>query len=152
MWTVTATMNAGGRWPPSSRMQGIEKVTLESASDYWRIWFYVLEEAGLDVQLVTASQARQLSGRPKTGKLDAMRLARLTEKGLLRASFVPPAEIRALRHYTRARTHLVQDRTRCWQRLEKLLEDALIKVSAVASTLATRLGARHDRGADRRGA
>ena len=97
----------------------------------------MLEEAGLDVQLVTPSQARQLSGRPKTDKLDAMWLARLTGKGLLRASFVPPPEIRALRHYTRARTHLTQDRTRCWQRLEKLLEDALIKVSSVASKLTT---------------
>jgi len=97
----------------------------------------VLEEAGLDVQLVAASQARQLSGRPKTDRLDAMWLARLTEKGLLRASFVPPPEIRVLRHYARARTHLTQDRTRCWQRLEKLLEDALIKVSAVASKLTT---------------
>jgi transposase len=117
--------------------QGIEKVTLESTSDYWRIWYYLLEAAGLDVQLVSASQARQLSGRPKTDKLDAMWLARLTENGMLRPSFVPPAEIRALRHYARARTHLVQDRTRCWQRLEKLLEDALIKVSAVASKLTT---------------
>jgi transposase len=70
-------------------------------------------------------------------KLDAMWLARLTEKGLLRPSFVPPAQIRVLRQYTRARTHLVQDRTRCWQRLEKLLEDALVKVSAVASKLTT---------------
>jgi transposase len=66
-----------------------------------------------------------------------MWLARLTENGLLRPSFVPPAEIRVLRHYARARTHLTQDRTRCWQRLEKLLEDALIKISAVASTLTT---------------
>jgi transposase len=137
VWMVTATMNAVRALAAQLKDEGIEKVTLEPASDYWRIWFYVLEEAGLDVQLVTASQARQLSGRPKTDKLDAMWLARLTEKGLLRASFVPPAEIRVLRHYTRARTHLVQDRTRCWQRLEKLLEDALVKVSAVASTLAT---------------
>ena len=117
---------------------GVEKVTLESTSDYWRIWFYLLEAAGLDVQLVSASQARQLSGRPKTDKLDAMWLARLTENGLLRPSFVPPADIRALRHYTRARTHLTQDRTRCWLRMEKLLEDALIKVSAVASKMTTR--------------
>jgi len=73
-------------------------VTLESTSDYWRIWFYVLEEAGLDVQLVNASQAKQLTGRPETGRADAMWLARLTGKGLLRASFVPPAEIRVLRH------------------------------------------------------
>ena len=112
-------------------------MTLESTSDYWRIWFYVLEAAGLDVQLVSASQARQLSGRPKTDRLDAMWLARLTEMGLLRPSFVPPAEIRVLRHYTRARTRLTWDRTRCWGRLEKLLEDALIKVSAVASKLTT---------------
>jgi transposase len=89
------------------------------------------------VQLVTAHQAKQLTGRPKTDKLDVMWLARLTEKGLLRPSFVPPAPVRALRHYTRARTHLTQDRTRCFQRLEKLLEDALIKLSAVASKLAT---------------
>jgi transposase len=80
---------------------------------------------------------KQISGRPKTDRLDAMRLARLTEKGLLRPSFVPPAEIRVLRHYTRARTHLTGDRTRCWQRLEKLLEDALVKVSSVASSLTT---------------
>jgi transposase len=135
VWMVSATMGAVAALGAQLKAEGIEKVTLESTSDYWRIWFYVLEEAGLDVQLVTASQARQLSGRPKTDKLDAMWLARLTEKGLLRPSFVPPPEIRVLRHYTRARTHLVQDRTRCWQRLEKLLEDALIKVSAVASKL-----------------
>jgi transposase len=98
----------------------------------------VLEEAGLAVQLVNASQARNLPGRPKTDKLDAMWLARLTEMGLLRPSFVPPAEIRVLRGYARARTRLTQDRTRCLQRLEKLLEDALIKVSAVASKLTTR--------------
>ena len=61
---------------------------------------------------------------------------RLTEMGLLRPSFVPPAQIRALRHYTRARTHLARDRTRCWQRLEKLLEDALCKLAAVVSKLA----------------
>jgi transposase len=64
-------------------------------------------------------------------------LAKLTEKGLLRPSFVPPAEIRRLRDYTRLRVDLTRERTRYWQRLEKLLEDALIKLSAVASTLDT---------------
>src|SRR5437588_6603433 len=57
--------------------------------------------------------------------------------GLLRASFVPPKAIRDLRDCTRARARLVQERTRCWQRLEKLLEAALVKVSSVASKLAT---------------
>jgi transposase len=138
VWRVPATMNAVTVLAADLAGQGIEKVTLESTSDYWRIWYYVLEAAGLQVQLVSATQARQISGRSKTDRLDAMWLARLTEKGLLRPSFVPPAPVRALRHYTRARTHLVQDRTRCVQRLEKLLEDALIKVSAVASKLTTR--------------
>jgi transposase len=137
VWEVRATVSAVGALAQQLAGLGIEKVTVESTSDYWRIWYYVLEAGGLDVQLVSATQARQLSGRPKTDRLDAMWLARLTERGLLRPSFVPPAPVRALRHYARARTHLVQDRTRCWQRLEKLLEDALVKVSAVASKLTT---------------
>jgi transposase len=64
-------------------------------------------------------------------------LAKLTEKGLLRPSFVPPAPIRQLRDYTRLRVDLTRERSRYWQRLEKLLEDALIKLSSVASTLDT---------------
>jgi transposase len=121
---VPATMHAVTELAGRLAAEGVQKVTLESTSDYWRIWFYVLEEAGLDVQLVNASQARNLPGRPKTDKLDAMWLARLTEMGLLRPSFVPPTEIRALRGCARARTRLTQDRTRCWARMEKLLEDA----------------------------
>jgi transposase len=115
----------------------IEKVTIESTSDYWRIWYYLLEAAGLSVQLVNARDVKNVPGRPKTDKLDAVWLAKLTEKGLLRPSFVPPAEIRRLRDYTRLRVDLTHDRTRYWQRLEKLLEDALIKISSVASTLVT---------------
>ena len=118
--------------------EGIEKVTLESTSDYWRIWFYLLEAAGLDVQLVRARDVKQAPGRPKTDKLDAVWLAKLTERGMLRPSFVPPAEIRQLRDYTRLRTDLTRERTRHYSRLEKLLEDALIKVSAVASKLDTK--------------
>ena len=93
----------------------------------------MLESAGLAVQLVSASQAKNLKGRPKTDKLDAMWLARLTQLGLLRPSFVPPAAIRAVRDFTRARTDLVRERTRCLQRLEKLLEDAMVKITSVAS-------------------
>jgi transposase len=137
VWTVKARMNAIRGLGRQLRRDGIEMVTLESTSDYWRIWFFVLEACGLAVQLVNAAQAKNLPGRPKTDKLDAMWLARLTELGLLRPSFVPPAAIRALRDYTRARTRLVQERTRCWQRLEKLLEGALVKLSSVASKLTT---------------
>ena len=114
--------------------QGIEKITIESTSDYWRIWYYLLEAAGLDVQLVNARDVKNVPGRPKTDKLDAVWLAKLTEKGLLRPSFVPPAPIRQLRDYTRLRTDLTRERTRHYSRLEKLLEDALIKVSAVAAS------------------
>jgi transposase len=115
---------------------GVELVVMESTSDYWRIWFYLLEAAGLNVQLVNSSHARQLAGRPKTDRLDAQWIARLAEMGLLRPSFVPPPEIRALRDLTRTRLQLVRDRTREWQRLEKLLEGALVKLSSAVSSLA----------------
>ena len=115
--------------------EGIERVTVESTSDYWRIWFYLLEAAGLAVQLVNSRDVKNVPGRPKTDKLDAVWLAKLTEKGLLRPSFVPPAPIRQLRDYTRLRVDLTRERARYWQRMEKLLEDALIKVSSVVSRM-----------------
>jgi transposase len=122
VWTVRARMGAIRKLGRQLARAGIEMVTLEPASDYWRIWFLVLEACGLAVQLASSSQAKNLPGRPKTDlltdRLDAVWLARLTEMGLLRASFVPPAAIRALREYARARTRLVHERTRCWQRLE----------------------------------
>ncbi len=95
---------------------GVELVVMEATPDYWRIWYYLLEAAGLTVQLVNPAHARQLAGRPKTDRLDAQWIARLAEMGLLRPSFVPPPEIRALRDLTRTRVQLVRDRTREWQR------------------------------------
>jgi transposase len=121
---------------------GVELAVMEATSDYWRIWYYLLESAGLDVQLVNPSHARQLAGRPKTDRLDAQWIARLAEMGLLRPSFVPPPEIRALRDLTRTRLQLVRDRTREWQRLEKLLEGALIKLSSAVHSLAATKTAR----------
>ena len=102
----------------------------------WRIWYYLLESAGLNVQLVNSRHARQLAGRPKTDQKDAQWIARLAEMGLLRPSFVPPPEIRALRDLARTRLQLLKDRTREWQRLEKLLEGALIKLSSVVYSMA----------------
>jgi transposase len=134
---VDATTNAVLELAGYLAAERIEKVTLEATSDYWRIWFYLLEAAGLDVQLVNARDVKAAPGRPKTDKLDAVWLAKLTERGMLRPSFVPPAEIRRLRDYTRLRTGLTRERARYWQRLEKLLEDSLIKVSSVASRLTT---------------
>jgi transposase len=138
VWQVDATTNAVLELADHLTAEEVEKVTLESTSDYWRIWFYLLEAAGLDVQLVRAQDVKQAPGRPKSDKLDAVWLAKLTERGMLRPSFVPPAQIRQLRDYTRLRTDLTRERTRHYSRLEKLLEDALIKVSAVASKLDTK--------------
>src|ERR1019366_3110400 len=107
VWEVAATTRAVTELGDHLLCQGIEKVTVESTSDYWRIWYYLLEAAGLDVQLVSARQARNLPGRPKTDKLDSVWQGKCP------------------------------DRARHWARLEKLLEDALIKVSAVASTIDT---------------
>jgi len=137
VWTVTATVSAVTELADHLRCQGIQIVTLESTSDYWRIWWVVLEAAGLKVQLVNARAVRNVPGRAKTDKKDAVWLAKLTERGMLRPSFVPPPEIRRLRDFTRLRAELVHERTRYWARLEKLLERALIKISSVASTLDT---------------
>ena len=93
VWMVPATMTAVAALAGHLACQGIEKVTVESTSDYWRIWFYLLEARGLDVQLVNARDVKNVPGRPKTDKLDSVWLAKLTEKGLLRPSFVPPKQI-----------------------------------------------------------
>src|SRR6188472_3760158 len=137
VWDVPARTGAITELAEQLIEGGIERVTVESTSDYWRIWYYLLEAAGLSVQLVNARDVKNVPGRPKTDKLDAVWLAKLTEKGLLRPSFVPPPQIRRLRDYTRLRVDLTCERARYWQRREKLLEDALIKISAVASTLDT---------------
>jgi transposase len=137
VWTVQAMPKAVIELGDYLRARQIQVVTLESTSDYWRIWFVILEAAGLRVQLVNARAVKNAPGRAKTDKKDAVWLAKLTEKGLLQPSFVPPYEIRRLRELTRLRTDLVHDKSRYWARLEKLLERALIKISAVLSTLDT---------------
>ena len=123
VWEVSATTRAVMELAAQLVELGVQKVTVESTSDYWRIWYYLLEAAGLDVQLVNARDAKNVPGRPKTDELDAVWDAKLTERGMLRPSFVPPAPIRALRDYTRLRVDLTRERTRHFQRLEKLLED-----------------------------
>ena len=135
VWEVGSTTNSILALGEDLVTLGVERVVLESTSDYWRPFFYLLEAAGLTVWLVNARDVKQVTGRPKTAKLDAVWLAKLNERGMLRPSFVPPREVRALRDYTRLRTELVEERSRHKQRLEKLLEDALIKLSSVATDL-----------------
>jgi len=140
VWEVEATTGAIIELGGHLAGLGVERVTLESTSDYWRGFFYLLEAAGLEVQLVNARDVKNVPGRPKTDKLDAVWLAKLTERGMLRPSFVPPVEIRQLRDYTRLRLDLTRDRSRHVQRIEKLLEDALIKLSAVATDIMGKSG------------
>jgi transposase len=135
VFDVAATTNAIMALADELAEMGIERIVVESTSDYWRPFFYLLEARGLVVWLVNARDVKNVPGRPKTDKLDAIWLAKLNERGMLRPSFVPPREIRELRDYTRLRTELIEERSRHKQRLEKLLEDALIKLSTITTDL-----------------
>jgi len=114
---------------------GVTRVVMEATSDYWKPVFYLLEAAGFEAWLVNAKDVKHLPGRPKTDKLDAVWLCKVAERQMIRPSFVPPPEIRRLRDVTRYRADLVAVRTAEKQRAEKLLEDAQIKLSVVASDI-----------------
>ena len=135
VWEVSSTTNAIIALADHLVEAGIERVVVESTSDYWRPFVYLFQTAGLTTWLVNARDVKQVPGRPKTDKIDAVWLAKLNERGMLRASFIPPVEIRQLRDYTRLRYDLTGERSRHKQRVEKLLEDALIKLSVVASDI-----------------
>jgi transposase len=114
---------------------GVTRVVMEATSDYWKGVFYLLEAHGFETWLVNARDVKHLPGRPKTDTLDAVWLCKLAERQMLRPSFVPPRPIRQLRDVTRYRADLVAARTAEKQRVEKLLEDAQIKLSVVASDI-----------------
>jgi transposase len=150
VWTVPARTAAITGLAGQLIELGIERIVLEATSDYWRPFFYLLEARGLTVWLVNARDVKNVPGRPKTDKLDAVWLAKLNERGMLHASFVPPVQIRQLRDYTRLRSDLIADRTRQAQRVEKLLEDALIKLSSGGDQHHGRVRPGHARRVDRR--
>jgi transposase len=114
---------------------GVTRVVMEATSDYWKPVFYLLEAHGFQTWLVNARDVKHLPGRPKTDKLDAVWLAKVAERQMIRPSFVPPPQIRRLRDLTRYRADLVAARTAEKQRVEKLLEDAQIKLSVVVSDI-----------------
>ena len=109
-------------------------MVMEAASDYWKPFYYLLEDAPFEVMLVNARHVKGIPGR-KTDVSDAAWLAELGAHGLVRGSFVPPEPVRQLRDLTRTRTAITRERGREVQRLEKLLEDAGIKLSSVASDI-----------------
>jgi transposase len=135
VWTVAATTNAILELADHLHCQSVTRVVMEATGSYWKPWFFLLEASGLQVWLVNARDVKNVPGRPKTDKLDAIWLAKLTERGMLRASFVPPKPIRQLRDLTRTRTVFTDERSRHKQRVEKILEDAQIKLSTVATDI-----------------
>jgi transposase len=110
---------------------GCTQVAIESTGVYWKPVYNILEDH-VEVLLVNARHVQNVPGR-KTDVSDAEWLTDLLRHGLLRASFVPPREQRNLRDLTRQRSKLVEERTRQVNRLQKVLEDANIKLAAVAT-------------------
>jgi transposase len=112
----------------------VSRVVMEATGDYWKPFYYLFEDAEFETVLVNPKSVKAIKGR-KSDVSDAAWLADLGAHGLVQGSMVPPAPIRKLRDLTRARTGLVQQRSAEYQRLEKLLEDAGIKLTSVASGL-----------------
>ncbi len=135
VWRVEATFKEVTALMDHLRCEGIQRLVLESTSDYWRIFYYLAEAAGLEVWLVNARDVKHLPGRGKSDRLDCVWHCKLNERGMLMRSFVPPEPVRDLRALTRTRARLAQDQARHQARVEKILEDALVKVSAVISDL-----------------
>lgn len=112
---------------------GVALVGMESTGVYWKPVFYLLED-DMECWLLNAQHLRNVPGR-KTDVADAAWIAQLVEHGLVRPSFVPPKPIRKLRDLTRYRKAQIEERSREAQRLDKVLQDAGIKLSSVASEI-----------------
>ena len=117
---------------------GVSYVAMEATGVYWRPLWAVLEDE-FECILCNARDVKQVPGR-KTDVSDAAWLAQLAEAGLLRASFVPPKPIRALRNQTRYRKAQIEERQREANRLHKILEDTGIKLDCVASDILGKSG------------
>lgn len=117
---------------------GVTRAGIESTGVYWKPVYYLLEDQ-VEVWLLNAEHLHNVPGR-KTDVADSLWIATLIEHGLVRPSFVPPAPIRELRDLSRHRRTLIEERTRVVQRLEKVMQDAGVKLTSVASNLLTRSG------------
>jgi transposase len=126
--TTTANLIALADWLDAQR---VTHVAMESTGVYWKPVYHLLE-GRFEVLLVNAHHIKQVPGR-KTDVKDAEWIAQLLQYGLLRSSFLPPLPIRELRDLTRQRTQLVHERAAVVNRIQKVLEDANIKLSSVAS-------------------
>ncbi len=128
--TFTAGLRALRAWLAG---HGVTQVAMEATGVYWKPVWHVLEaEPSWELLLTNAQHVKNLPGR-KTDVADAIWLCQLLECGLLRGSFIPPRPIQQLRDLTRYRKKLIEERTREIQRIQKLLEDAGIKLDSVVS-------------------
>ena len=118
-------------WMP--RPTGRFHLALESTGEFWKPVWNILE-GNFELLLVNAQHIKRVSGR-KTDVQDAEWLAELLQHGLVTASFIPPRTQRERRDLTRQRTQLVRERVGVVNRLQKVLDDANIKVSAVLSDI-----------------
>ena len=114
-------------------------VGMEATGVYWKPVHWVLEDAIDAVWVINARHMRNVPGR-KTDVADAQWGAQLLEHGLVRPSFIPPRPTRELRDLTRYRKSVIEERGRETQRLHKVLEDAGVKLSSVASSVLTKSG------------
>lgn len=128
--TTTAELLALSDWLAGHQ---VSKVGMESTGVYWKPVYYLLEDR-FDCELYNARHMHNVPGR-KTDQADAAWIAQLVEYGLVRPSFVPPKPIRELRNLVRYRKAQIEERTREAQRLDKILQDAGIKLSSVASDI-----------------
>lgn len=134
--TFTEDLEALRDWLVRNRIQ---RVAMESTGVYWRPVWNILERkpAKLELMLLNPQHVKALPGH-KTDRVDAARIAELAQYGLVRASFVPPGEIRELRDLVRRRVHLQQDRSRVSSRIHRLLELQNVKLSSVLTKVTTK--------------
>ena len=115
--------------------EGVTEVGMEATGVYWKPIWYELEDAcRFELKLLNPQHVKAVSGR-KTDVRDAQWLAKLVECGLVEGSFVPPRAVRELRDVTRYRRRIVEEASREWQRVQKLLEDAQVKLDSVVSDI-----------------
>src|SRR5579864_2544533 len=128
--TTTQEILVFGEW---LRSRDIRLVAMESTGVYWKpIWNLI--EGQFEVKLANSEHIRNIPGR-KTDKKDGEWIAKLLQHDLVPVSFIPPKEIRELRDLTRSRTKLVQGRSAVVNRIQKILEDANIKLASVATDI-----------------
>ncbi len=132
--SVNTDMKSLKQFSQGLREHNCKVVAMESTGVYWKPVYHVLVSHGIEV---IVGNSRDMKRRPgsKTDKLDADWISELLAHGLIQPSFVPPPEIMALRDLTRLRVTLVQSRAQAKNRIHKVLEDANIKLSCVATDI-----------------